>query len=594
MKRLFSIGLGLLLLSGAAAMAQETPTLVSTEAQNRKILIEEFTGIGCSFCPSGHKNANAVVAAYPGQAFVVNIHQGNLAINQEPNLTTSYGDALFNQTGAAGYPAGTINRHIFSGDVMAINFDKWGITAPKVLDMPSYVNVGAKASIDWATRKLTVDVEIYYTATPEAASNFVNVALLQDYIPGKQAGMNSNPDQIIDGQYMHMHALRDFLTGQWGEEITGLEAGKLIKKTYEMVLPESIKDVELKLEDLSVLVYIVESQTEIMNACHADMTHIGAPASYVTWLLKAEQMPYKACDNQGKIQLRIGNKICKEPVTSLQLEAVSALGTQTLELTPDHFRDGEVSSFDLMLPISMNLRDDLTFRLTGVNGEAYTGTEHNEVKTPVVRWGGYTADVPVTLDIIQDQFGNEITWTLTRDKDTVQTGGPYRELDNPNTRHNAVKLDKATEAGCYVLTVYDMNKDGIHSGKGDGYIELKDAAGVVFVTMDGQYTDEVQICFAVTGVANENATAAAYDLSIQPNPVSAVDAELYLTTAQAETLSVAVYSLSGVRMGETIRHTAEAGAQRLTLPTAQLPSGLYVVIVNGENGRRAACKLVVR
>ena len=599
MKRLFTIGLGLLWLSGAAAMAQETPTMVSTEAQNRKILIEEFTGIGCGNCPRAHRTSNGIVATYPDRAFVINIHQGYYATGQKPDLTTDYGDALYNQSGAKdynyGWPAGTINRHVFDGnDITYVADNKWAATAPKVLDMPSYVNVGAKASIDWATRKLTVDVEIYYTATPEATSNFVNVALLQDYIPGPQSGMNSNPDQIIDGVYNHMHALRDFLTEQWGDEITGLTAGTLIKKTYEKDLPESIKDVELKLEDLSVLVYIVESHTEIMNACHAEMTHIGAPSSNVVWLLKAEQMPYKACDNQGKVQLRIGNKICKEPITSLQLETVSALGTQEIELTPDDFRDGTIASFEAMLPVSMNKRDSITFRLTKVNGEAYTVTEHNTVKIPMVRWGGYTASVPVTLDIIQDQFGDEITWTLMRDNDTMQTGGPYSNRSEPGVRHNVAKLDQATAQGCYVLTVYDQNHDGIHSGKGDGYIELKEAAGSVLVTMDAQYTDEVQMCFAVTGVANENATAAAYDLSIQPNPVSAADAELYLTATQAETLSVAVYSLSGVRMGETRHYTVEAGAQRLTLPTAQLQSGLYIVIVNGEDGRRAACKLVVK
>lgn len=594
MKRLFSIGLGLLGLSFAVAMAQETPTLVSTQAQNRKILIEEYTGIGCSFCPTGHKNANTVVAAYPDRAFVINIHQGSLAVDQNPDLTTQYGDNLFNQTGASGYPAGTINRHIFSGSTMAVNYDRWVTTAPQVLDMPSYVNVGAKASIDWATRKLTVDVEVYYTATPEATSNFLNVALLQDYIPGNQAGMNSNPDQVVDGQYLHMHALRDLLTGQWGEEITGLAAGTLIKRTYEEVLPERIKAVDLNLADLSVVVFVTESHAEVMNACHAEMTHIGAPSSYVVWLLKAEQQPYAVCDNQGKVRLRIGNKICEEEITGLTFEAVSSIGTQTLTLTPEAFRDGEVASFDLLLPIGMNLRDNVTFRLTEVNGKAYTGTEHNTLTIPMVRWGGYTASVPVTLNIVQDQFGNEITWTLTHDTTTVQTGGPYRERPNPGAWSNTVALDKATAQGCYVLTVYDDGRDGIHADKGDGYIELKDAAGTVFVTMDGQYTDSVQICFAVTGVANESATAAAYGLSIHPNPVSGTDAELYFTTTQAETLSVAIYSLSGVRMGETLRYTVETGAQRLTLPTAQLQSGLYVVIVNGEDGRRAASKLVVR
>ena len=578
-------------------MAQETPTLVSTEAQNRKILIEEYTAIGCSNCPRAHKTSNGIVATYPGQAFVINIHQGSLATGTgiTPDLTTAYGDALYNQTGAGGtYPNGTINRHIFEGDVLAIFDTKWATTAPKVLDMPSYVNVGAKASIDWATRKLTVDVEVYYTATPEAATNYINVALLQDYIPGNQAGLGNNPAQIVNGKYMHMHALRDFLTGQWGEEITDLAAGKLITRKFEADLPESIKDVALKLEDLSVLVYVVESRTEVMNACHAEMTHIGAPA-HIVRLFGAEQLPYMACSAEGKAMLRIANILGEEEITSLTVEAVSAAGTQTLELTPADFTVGKDMSVEVgPFSVNLNQRDSITFRLTEINGKAYTETDYISVKMPFIKWGGWASAAPITLNLVQDQFGTDITWTLTKDDETLQTGGPYRDLNNPDTRTNAVKLDQATAQGCYVLTVYDKNHDGIHTDKGDGYIELQDATGAAFVQMDGVYQDDVQICFAVTGVANENATSAAYDLSIQPNPVSAVDAELYLTATQAETLSVAVYSLSGVRMGETRYYTVEAGAQRLTLPTAQLSSGLYIVIVNGEDGRRAACKLVVR
>ncbi len=592
MKRLFTIGLGLLLSN--AVMAQETPTMVSTEAQNRKILIEEFTGIGCGNCPRAHKTSNGIVASYPGQAFVINIHQGNYAKGQTPDLTTQYGDALYNMSGAGGtYPNGMINRHMFEGNVLAVFDTKWVSTVPQVLEMPSYVNVGAKASIDWATRKLTVDVEIYYTATPEATSNFVNVALLQDYIPGNQSNMENNPDQVINGQYDHMHALRDFLTDQWGEEITGLEKGTLIKKTYEKDLPESIKDVALKLEDLSVVVYIAESHTEIMNACHADMTHIGAP-THIVRLLEAEQLPYMACAAEGKALLRMANMVSEDKIETLTIEAVSAAGTQEIELKPTDFTVGK-DTFVEVGPFSVNLnqRDNVTFRLTKVNGEAYTWTDMNTAKTPFIKWGGF-APAPVTLNLVQDQFGDDITWTLTQGDETLQTGGPYRELNAPGTRANTVQLDKATAQGCYVLTVYDKNHDGIHTDKGEGYIELKDASGNVFVHMDGQYTDSVQISFAVTGVANEDATAAAYDLSIQPNPVSATDAELYFTTARAENLSVAIYSLSGVRMGETLQHAAQAGAQRLTLPTAQLQSGLYIVLVNGEDGRRAACKLVVR
>ncbi|MDE7148876.1 MAG: T9SS type A sorting domain-containing protein, partial [Bacteroidales bacterium] len=86
----------------------------------------------------------------------------------------------------------------------------------------------------------------------------------------------------------------------------------------------------------------------------------------------------------------------------------------------------------------------------------------------------------------------------------------------------------------------------------------------------------------------------AYTLALHPNPVSGDDAVLAFTTAKAEELTVTIYSLSGIRMGETLRLQAQAGQQRILLPTASLRAGFYMVVVNGEDGRRAACKLLVR
>lgn len=598
MKRLINLCFGLSLLAGATAMAQETPTMVSTEPQNRKILIEEFTGIGCGNCPRAHRTSNAIVAAHPGEAFVINIHQGSYATDRNPDLTTSWGNALFNQSGANGYPAGTINRHIFEGGVLAIFDTKWEATAPEILKMPSYVNVAAKATIDWNLRKIMVETEVYYTAKPgNATSNYINVALLQDNIRGDQANMNNNPAQVINGEYNHMHALRDLLTGQWGNEITGLEAGKLIKKTYAKELPENINAVDLKLEDLSVIVFVTESHTEVMNACMAEMTHVGAP-THIVRLLETEAIPYTACTPEGKALLRITNILSGTEIQKFTIEATTAAGTQAFEFEPTGFTVGKDETIEVgPFPLNWNLRDTVTFRIAQINGEAYTQTDMNTIKTPVIKWGGdlSNAKTPATLDIVQDMFGQDITWTLTREGASLQSGGPYRDLPDVGTRVNSVVLKEATADGCYVLTVFDKNGDGINKDKGEGYIELKNASGAVISHMDGKYDSSVQIFFRVAaGVANERPLTAAYALSINPNPVAAADAELSFTTAKPEELTVAIYSLSGVRMGETLRCQAEGGQQRLPLPTANLRPGLYMVVVSGEDGRRAACKLVVR
>lgn len=40
---------------------------VSTQQQKRKVLLEEFTGYTCQFCPDGHKKADQLVAGNPGE-----------------------------------------------------------------------------------------------------------------------------------------------------------------------------------------------------------------------------------------------------------------------------------------------------------------------------------------------------------------------------------------------------------------------------------------------------------------------------------------------------------------------------------------------
>ncbi len=598
MKRLSNICLGLFLLAGATALAQEAPTMVSTEPQNRKILIEEFTDIGCGNCPRAHKTSNRIVDDHPGSAFVINIHQGGYATDKNPDLTTAWGDALFNQSGAAAYPNGTINRHVFEGDVLAIFDTKWAATAPEVLKMPSYVNVAAKATMDWNQRKIMVEVEVYYTADPgDATSNFINVALLQDNIRGDQSNMAMNPDQVIGGQYNHMHALRDLLTGQWGEEITGLAKGTLVKKTFAKELPEAIKGVDLKLEDLSVIAFVTESHTEVMNVCKAEMTHVGAP-SHIVRLLDAESQPYNACTAEGKALLRISNVLSDKDIMDFTIEATSAAGTQVFNFEPADFAVGTTETVEVgPFPIIWNRHDDVTFRLTKVNGEAYTWTDRNSTAAPVIKWGGDVLNtlVPATLDLVQDQFGSDITWTLTRGEDVLQKGGPYRDLQNVGIRTNTVPLTEATADGCYVLTVFDKNGDGIHTDKGEGYIEIKNASGAVISHMDGKYDSSVQIYIHVTDhVANEKTPVATFDLAINPNPVASADAALCFSTEKAEELTVAIYNLSGLRVGNPLRYRAQAGRQQISLPTAQLRTGLYMVVVSGEDGRRAACKLVVR
>ena len=72
---------------------------VSTEPQNRNVIIEEFTGRNCGYCPDGHRIANQIMANNPGRVWAVNIHSGDYSPFTYPNLNTDDGASITNGFG---------------------------------------------------------------------------------------------------------------------------------------------------------------------------------------------------------------------------------------------------------------------------------------------------------------------------------------------------------------------------------------------------------------------------------------------------------------------------------------------------------------
>ncbi|MCB0453277.1 MAG: hypothetical protein KDC94_10420, partial [Aequorivita sp.] len=62
------------------ACATYAQTIVSTSPQDQNVVLEEFTGIHCVFCPQGHAIAKAIQDANPDRVTLINIHQGGYAV----------------------------------------------------------------------------------------------------------------------------------------------------------------------------------------------------------------------------------------------------------------------------------------------------------------------------------------------------------------------------------------------------------------------------------------------------------------------------------------------------------------------------------
>ncbi len=268
------------LMLGFTAQAQLP---VSTTPENKNVVLEEFTGIYCVYCPDGHKRAQELADQYPGDVVLINIHTGSYANPQgnDPDFRTPYGAAIASQSGLVGYPAGTVNRRVFPGMEQnsnggtAMSRSKWAQAAPTVLNEASYANVALEGNLNASGDVLTVNVELYFTGNGAPSYVNLNVAVLQDNVEGPQTGKNANPDQVLsNGNYNHQHMLRELLTGPWGELITTTSQGTLVQKTYSYNIPADINGVPVVPEDLKVVAFVVEGQQNIVTGANGPTGYV--------------------------------------------------------------------------------------------------------------------------------------------------------------------------------------------------------------------------------------------------------------------------------------------------------------------------------
>ena len=588
MKKLIA-GIGLFCALTASGTAQER--FVDETPQNRKVVLEEFTGVNCGNCPDGHRRANALRDAHPGEVFLINIHQGSYAYPAEIDLRTNYGDALASQAGINSYPNATINRHSFNGSIAVADRTAWTSLSEGLLSTEAYANIAAKATVDWQTREMQVTVQVYYTGNSPASTNYLNVALLQDYIYGPQAGMNANMEQVDGNQYVHMHALRDLITGQWGEEITTTIQGSFVEKTYTYTIPEAVREVPVEMGNISVVAFLAEGRTEIITACEANLSFTNGGPDYILHLSNFAQEAHNTCDSRIRFSAKAEIRAAVEPVSSMDFILNTSDGqreyTHTFEPALEAGSTVTFTSEPIEFPINQEMEASLS--LAAVNGS----DNFPEMDSLTADFSKYYMNIPsqeMILTVAQDQYGEEITWNVVTDEgDTIGQGGPYANLQNMGTRN---RIDTLTLAeGCQTFTIYDATGDGIHNTQGDGHIDFSDIEGNTLLTRDGDYGDSAVVMISYNlPFANENAMVQ-IKAQLYPNPASE-NANLRFETEAACQADIKILNQAGQCVLDLGKQDIPAGIHTVSIPVNSLGNGIYIIHVQGQ-GFQGIQKLIV-
>ena len=546
-------------------------TIVSTNPENKKIILEEYTGIYCTYCPDGHAIAQALKDQYPNDVFLINIHTGGYANPQgsDPDFRTDFGAALDAQASVTGYPSGSVNRQYFSdlsmGGGTAMGRGQWNEAASRVLDQSSYVNVGVEASINVQNNELTVHVEGYYTGDSPQSTNYLNIALMQNNTLGPQTGGGMGSD------YNHMHRLVHMVTGQWGEVISTTSTGSFIDETFTYTIPSDYNGVDVNLSELEVVAFISESQQEIISGAEAIPTYEGLEYSNDASLLSIENNLNGNCGETASPIIVIQNS-GTDPINSLSIEysinsgssetynwsgSLASLASTSIELPAINYSPSDTNSVNITISDDDNNQN---------NSNVFNFNQSSSYDTAII-----------TLNLITDNYASETSWQLTDSSGYIiaQNGS----LSNASTYSTEIEIPASDE--CYTFTINDTYGDGICCQYGTGsYSITDDSSNVIF--SGGEFSSTESTIFRVGETLGINPVFE-NDLNIFPNPSNGV----FTIKSSINNSTYKIYNLIGqhVKSG-----SINNGSNLVDLRNST--DGVYFMTIQTENGEKIGYKLI--
>lgn len=535
-------------------------TIVSTTPEDKKVVLEEFTGINCVFCPDGHQIAQGIATANPGNVFLINIHTGGFAAPGagQPDFRSPFGPAIASQSGLVGYPAGTVNRHIFPGQSQsgnpndtAMSRGQWSAASNTILGQASYVNMAVEAEIDVTSREVTVHVEAYYTGNSPEATNKLNVALLQNNTLGPQTGGN------MGNNYVHQHRLVHLITGQWGLDVTTTSATDFVDETLTYTIPANYNGVPAVLEDMELVVFMTETTQELISGNGAMPTFVNLPNDNDAQIVSDAEFDDQ-CGIAFSPTVTIQNR-GNNPLTSLAITYDVNGGTsETYNWTGNL---GPFESEDVVLdPIAYTIQSTNTVNISIPNDDDNTNNSATNTFGEITDINSSALELRMNLD----ENGSEVTWAIIDSNlDVVESGGPYAANEQVDIEFGIPDED------CFRFILTDAGGDGEY------FVRLRDANGDIIVQNIGvnHFGDTLEGTFRLDGVLSIG-DAASNAIAVYPNPASQV-----LNVRNAANGSVEIFDILGKRLIQMDNISTE---QQINV--ASLQAGTYLIkITNGAS-----------
>jgi len=195
---------------------------VVVPAGERNVLVEDFTGHKCGFCPRATRSVYDLKQTYGDRLIILSIHAGFFASTNIPPYTydfkctesttidTDFGISL------AGNPNGMVNRKKLNGSTE-----------------PLPVRIDVSAEYDTTTRQLDAQVQLDF-ASDLSGTHKLAIYLVEDSIVKWQKDYDASPSDVEN--YVHREVLRGSMSGTYGETISNTLSGETAIRNYSTTL----------------------------------------------------------------------------------------------------------------------------------------------------------------------------------------------------------------------------------------------------------------------------------------------------------------------------------------------------------------------
>ena len=220
----------------------------------KKVILEEFTGEWCGWCPEGAEVMKSNLSANPNTVIGIAVHDG------DPMEIPSFNSWIKTLTNVSGFPNGSVDRLDATGRGYWTGQINNELT--KVADLGMAMISKSNGS--------TIDIKVFVGYKVLMGNNYrLTIAITEDDVPQSSPGAQSNYSAVVvvdPNTWTHSHVLRGFITNEQGDAINLSSPKKYTIVDFKNIDISSMNIIDMSKVQISTFIHTNTLPREVFNA----------------------------------------------------------------------------------------------------------------------------------------------------------------------------------------------------------------------------------------------------------------------------------------------------------------------------------------